>query len=160
MTRRDAAMNYFKQGYNCAQAVLLAFTDKTGLTKEQSALIASSFGGGMGKLREVCGAVSGMLMAAGLVIGYSNPADQTAKAEHYKNVQLLANAFKEKNSSIICRELLSNTSGQSNITGKELSSDTPPSIRTPEYYKKRPCAELVGDASEILDNYFKSHLDI
>lgn len=157
MTRREIAMNYFKEGYNCAQAVLLAFTDETGLTIEQSALISSSFGGGMGKLREVCGAVSGMLMAAGLVIGYSNPTDMNAKAEHYKNVQNLANSFKSKNNSIICRDLLTGSlSSKNSISHDELSSSTPPATRTAEYYKKRPCMELVGDAAEILENYLSA----
>lgn len=159
MTKRDIATDYFKQGYNCAQAVLLAFKDETGLTTEQSAMIASSFGGGMGKLREVCGAVSGMLMAAGLIFGYSNPADQTAKSEHYANVQNLAKLFKEKNGSLICRELLSGVSSQNTtLTSSELSSDTPPSVRTPEYYKKRPCGDLVGDAAEILEKYITTNI--
>ena len=161
MTKRDIATDYFKQGYNCAQAVLLAFKDETGLTTEQSAMIASSFGGGMGKLREVCGAVSGMLMVAGLIFGYSNPADQTAKSEHYANVQNLAKLFKEKNGSLICRELLSGVSSQNTtLTSAELSSDTPPSVRTPEYYKKRPCGDLVGDAAEILEKYITTNLQM
>ena len=155
MTKRELAEKYFKEGYNCAQAVLLAFAEETGLTKEQSALIASSFGGGMGKMREVCGAVSGMLMAAGLIAGYSDPKDQYRKSEHYKLVQALATEFKKQNGSIICRELLSGTFSKApSVSENELSSTTPPSVRTEEYYKKRPCAELVGDAAEILDKLF------
>lgn len=154
MNRREIAIDYFKQGYNCSQAVLLAFQDLTGLTVEQSALIASSFGGGMGKLRHVCGAVSGMLMALGLIRGYSDPKDANAKAEHYRNVQILAEKFKSQNGSIICRELLSgNFIGKEPVSDSELSSSTPPAARTDEYYKKRPCGELVGDAAEILEAY-------
>lgn len=107
MSRRETAIALFKEGYSCAQAVLLAFSDLTGLSEEQAALVSSSFGAGMGKLREVCGAVSGMLMAAGLIKGYAQPGDPAAKAAHYRFVQELANAFKAKNGSIICRELLS-----------------------------------------------------
>lgn len=109
MSRREAAINLFKEGYNCSQAVLLAFSDLTELSDEQAALVASSFGAGMGKLREVCGAVSGMLMAAGMIRGYTEPRNPTAKAEHYQFVQSLANAFKVRNGSIICRELLKGT---------------------------------------------------
>lgn len=156
MTRRETAINYFKQGYNCSQSVLLAFQDLTGLTIEQSALIASSFGGGMGKLREVCGAVSGMFMAIGLIKGYKDPTDLVSKTEHYKRVQELASKFKEQNSSIICRELLSGEySGRTPVSATEISSSTPPAKRTSEYYKKRPCGELVGDAAEILEAYLK-----
>ena len=154
MTRRELAIDYFQQGYNCSQAVLLAFKDLTDLTEEQSARLASSFGGGMGKLREVCGAVSGMFMAVGLICGYSDPKDTTAKAEHYKKVQELAAKFKKQNGSIICRELLSGEfSGREPVLPTELSSATPPAERTAEYYKKRPCGELVGNAAEILAEY-------
>lgn len=154
MTRRETAVNYFKEGYNCAQAVLLTFCDMTGLTEEQSALIASSFGGGMGKLREVCGAVSGMLMAAGLIMGYSDPHDRSLKIKHYKLVQELAAEFKERGGSIICRELLASLSKQ------ELDINTPPAERTEEYYKKRPCARHIGDAAEILEIYLCKNADI
>ena len=110
----------------------------------------------MGKLREVCGAVSGMFMAVGLICGYSDPKDTTAKAEHYKKVQELAAKFKEQNGSIICRELLSGEySGRPPVSATEISSSTPPSKRTAEYYKKRPCGEFVGDAAEILEAYLK-----
>ena len=146
MSRREAAINLFKEGYNCLQAVLLAFSDLTELSDEQAALVASSFGAGMGKLREVCGAVSGMLMAAGMIRGYTEPRNPTAKAEHYQFVQSLANAFKVRNGSIICRELLKGT-----VPAEVLRPDTPPEVRTEEYYKKRPCPELIGDAAELLE---------
>ncbi len=159
MTRREIAINYFKEGYNCSQAVLLAFQDVVGLSKEQCAMLASSFGGGMGKLREVCGAVSGMFMVAGLTDGYSDPKDTDAKAMHYQKIQNLASLFTEQNGSIICRELLSGNfskhsdNKQASISAEEISSSTPPAERTDEYYKKRPCADLVGDAAELLATY-------
>ena len=154
MTRREIAVDYFNKGYNCCQAVLLAFQDLTGLSSEASALLASSFGGGMGKLREVCGAVSGMFMAIGMISGYSDPKDPEAKAAHYKRIQELASQFKGKNGSYICRELLSGEfTGRDPISVSEMSSVTPPAPRTAEYYQKRPCGELVGDATEILSQF-------
>ena len=144
MSKKEKAMAYFKEGFNCSQSVFLAFAEEYGLDKQTALKLSSSFGGGMGRMREVCGSVSGMLMAAGLIYGYDSPNDNDAKREHYKRVQQLAGEFREKNGSIICRELL----GQ---TGKDNSFV--PSERTDEYYKKRPCAELVGDAAEILEKY-------
>ncbi len=139
MHKQKAEM-LFKQGYNCSQAVLLAFCDELNLDKETAARLASSFGGGIGRMREVCGAVSGMCMVAGLCKGYSDPKDMEGKKRHYSLIQKMANEFKEKNSSIICRELL----------GLSAGADSPsPSPRTAQYYKKRPCAELVGIAAEI-----------
>ena len=137
-------MELFKQGYNCSQAVFGAFCDDIGMDFETALKISSSFGGGMGRLREVCGAVSGMFMVAGMKYGYTDPKDKISKAEHYKLIQLLAKQFKEKNRTIICRELL----GQ----GTENESYVP-EARTEEYYKKRPCLELVGDAAEIMHEY-------
>lgn len=139
MYKQKAEM-LFKQGYNCSQAVLLAFCDELNMDKETAARLASSFGGGIGRMREVCGAVSGMCMVAGLCKGYSDPKDMEGKKRHYSLIQKMANEFKEKNSSIICRELL----------GLSAGADSPsPSPRTAQYYKKRPCAELVGIAAEI-----------
>lgn len=145
--KAETAKALFQQGYNCSQAVLAAFSDELGLERETALKLASSFGGGMGRLREVCGAVSGMFMVAGLMYGYSDPGDQAAKAEHYRLIQELAARFKEENQSIICRELL----------GLEKGPDSPiPAQRTGEYYKKRPCAELVGYAAELMETMKKS----
>lgn len=141
MTKREQAMQNFKNGYNCAQAVLLAFSDELEIDEKTLALISSSFGGGMGRMREVCGAVSGMFMVAGLKYGYSDPSAKQEKAELYALVHKLAAGFKEKNGSIICKELL----------GVSDTSPTP-EPRTAAYYKKRPCVELVGDAAELLEN--------
>lgn len=145
-THREKATAYFLEGYNCAQSVLLAFCDDLNLDEEMAARLASSFGGGMGRLREVCGAVSGMFLAAGLLYGYSDPKDTAGKKAQYERVQKLAREFSARNGSIVCRELL----------GLDHHTDAPtPSARTPEYYKKRPCAELVGDAAEILAQMIK-----
>lgn len=141
---RERAMELFKQGYNCSQSVFGAFAEECGIDFETALKLSSSFGGGMARLREVCGAVSGMFMVAGMKYGYTDPKDSTAKTEHYKRIQELAAEFKEKNKSIVCRELL----------GLSVKSEIYiPEERTAEYYKKRPCAELVGDAAEIIDKY-------
>ena len=140
------AAELFLQGYNCAQAVAVAFCDVTGLSPEFSAKMASSFGGGMGRMREVCGAVSGMLMVAGLLYGYGTPDDGQQKKEHYALVQALAGSFREQMGSIICRELLKNP-----------PSDPNPTPRTAEFYAQRPCARFVVLAAQILDQYLIDH---
>ncbi len=142
MTHGDRAEELFRKGYNCAQSVLLAFSDMTGLDEKTAAQLSSSFGGGLGRLREVCGAVSGACMVLGLVKGYSDPDDRQAKTAHYHLVQEFARRFKEQNGSIVCRELLS---GVQTLQGKD------PEARTPEYYQKRPCPRLCRCAAEILD---------
>ncbi len=143
------ANTLFQQGYNCAQAVFCAFAEELSLDREMAAKLASSFGGGMGRLREVCGAVSGMFLSAGLLCGYSDPKAMDQKKEHYQRIQSLAAAFRQKNGSIVCRELLSASCPQD-------SADRTPdaSVRTEEYYKKRPCAELVADAARITADLF------
>ena len=141
------AAELFLSGSNCAQAVVVAFCDVTGRTPEFSAKMASSFGGGMGRLREVCGAVSGMLMVAGLLYGYEDPGeDDVNKKAHYQLVQELAGKFREQAGSIVCREILKNP-----------PSDPNPTPRTEEFYKKRPCARMVILAAEILDDYIAQH---
>ncbi len=145
----ERARDYFLEGYNCSQAVFMAFSDLTGVDKRTSALISSSFGGGMGRMREVCGAVSGMFMAAGILYGYESPEASHEKAEHYKRIQELAASFKERNGSIICRVLLGGTANE--------NKTHIPDARTAEYYKKRPCAKIVEDAAEILEEYIKAN---
>ena len=132
----------FLRGYNCAQAVAVAFCDVTGLEEKFAARMASSFGGGMGRMREVCGAVSGMLMVVGLLYGYDTPGDDVSKKIQYTLVQELAGKFREETGSIICREILKNP-----------PTDPNPSPRTAEYYAKRPCARMVMTAARILDAY-------
>ena len=139
--RGDRAEALFYEGYSCSQAVFCAFCDVTGLDIDTAAKIASSFGGGMGRMREVCGAVSGALLVLGTVKGYSSPKDREAKAAHYESVREFARRFREKNGSIICRELLA---------GVEVSTGSTPEERTPEFYKKRPCPRLIREAAEIV----------
>lgn len=143
--KADKAKELFKSGYNCSQAVLGVFCEELGLDFDTAMKISSSFGGGMGRMREVCGTVSGMFMAAGLAYSSSDSSAQN-KTEQYKIVQELAKRFKDRNGSIICRELLQ---------GIENSTTPTPSERTETYYKKRPCVELVGDSVEILEQYLK-----
>ncbi len=142
--RRNKAEALFSEGYNCAQAVFLSFCDELDIDEKTALKISSSFGGGMGRLREVCGAVSGMFMAAGMLFGYDDPKASLEKSEHYARLQALAARFKEINGSIICRELLS---------PEQAGSGHVPEARTDAYYKKRPCKLLVGDAAEILQAY-------
>ena len=134
----------FLAGYNCSQSVVVAFCDLTGLSEEFSAKLSSSFGGGMG-IRNVCGAVSGMLTVAGLLYGYGAP-DDAAKKAHYTLVQALAGQFRDEHGSIICREILKNP-----------PSDPNPTPRTAEFYKTRPCARMVMTAARILDEYIALH---
>ncbi len=148
MTRREMAMANFMKGYNCSQSVVLAFADMLPVKESDLLKMASSFGGGMGRLREVCGSVSGMFIVIGLLYGYDGPETGPVKAEHYKRVQELAHRFEEKHGSIVCRELL----------GLNVKREAPiPEARTKEYYKKRPCPEIIGDAAEILEEYIKEN---
>ena len=146
MDHATKAAELFLGGYNCAQAVAVAFCDVTGLDEKTAAKLASPFGGGMGRLREVCGAVSGMLMVLGYLYGYDNSDDGDTKMQVYTQVQELANKFREINGSIICREILKNP-----------PSDPNPSPRTEEYYAKRPCARMVMVAAELMDEFIANH---
>ncbi len=146
----DKARKLFKQGYNCAQSVFCAFADELGIDFETALKLSSSFGGGMGRMREVCGAVSGMFMAAGLKFGYTSPVDKEVKAEHYARIQELAKAFKAKHDTIICRELL----------GVDADDNPVPSPRTKEYYETRPCEQLVADAADIFAEYLSKQASI
>ena len=138
----EKAVGNFKTGYNCAQSVFLAFAEDFGFDKETALKLSSSFGGGMGRLREVCGAVSSMFAIAGLKEGYVSPDDDVLKAKHYEFIQNLAEKFKQKYGTIICRELLELPEG----------ADSPiPSKRTEEYYRTRPCEAFVRYASEIIE---------
>ncbi len=139
--RAERAREYFTSGYNCAQAVFLAYRDITGIDEELAATISAPFGGGMGRLREVCGAVSGMTMVAGFLAPNPQPNDNENKKLCYTMVQSLAEEFRAENGSIVCRELL----------GLAQQKDDPtPSPRTGEYYKRRPCAEYVAIAARIV----------
>ena len=146
MTRKEKAMQAFKEGYNCAQSLLIAYEDMLTIDLETAKKISSPFGGGMGRLREVCGAVSGMFMVLGFIEGYNGADDFDGKKSLYEHVQLLGKRFEEENGSIICRELLG-------LTVKH--DDATPEKRTESYYKARSCEECVGSAAEILEAYLK-----
>ena len=146
--RNEKAMRLFLEGYNCTQSLVLAFEDLIGMERNQLARIASPFGGGMGRLREVCGSVSGMFQVLGFLYGYDEPGNLNVKKELYERVQELARRFEERNGSIVCRELL----------GLSVKREAPaPEARTEEYYRKRPCKELIGMAAEILDEYIREN---
>ena len=147
MDHAEKARELFLEGYNCAQSVACAFDDMTGLDRETSARLASSFGGGMGRMREVCGTVSGGLLVLGLLCGYADPGDQKAKTDHYHLVQEYARRFRELNGSIICRELLS---------GVRTKPGNEPEARTPEYYAARPCLRHVGEAAALVEELYGS----
>ena len=163
MNHATKAAELFMEGYNCAQAVAVAFCDVTGLDEKLVARLTSPFGGGMGRMREVCGCVSGMFLALGLINGSDDSQDKSSKTECYDNTQKLAEEFRKQNGSIICRELLGLVPmGQSenalkNHTQIEHVIQPPQSEeRTPEYYKKRPCKQLVGDAAYILCDWINN----
>ena len=140
MTKSEKAVELFLKGYNCSQAVFGAFADELGVGEETAFKLAAPFGGGVARQREVCGAVSGMLMVLGLAEGYSTPETKEIKANHYETVRTLCDEFKQINGSIICREIL-----------KDCNTGGKPAERTAEYYKERPCVRCVRTAAEIIE---------
>jgi C_GCAxxG_C_C family probable redox protein len=142
MDHSRKAEELFRSGCNCSQAVFTAFCDVTGMDEKTALKLSSSFGGGMGRLREVCGAYTGMFMVAGLLYGYSEIGNDILKGEHYALIQRLAGELREKYGSLLCRDLL----------GEEGKSSKPePAKRTRDFYDKRPCAAIIRDAAAILD---------
>ena len=148
MTHEERALQYFQSGANCAQAVVLAFHEELGMDEKTAARLASSFGGGIGRLREVCGAVSGMMMVYGLLRGYDDLQNPEAKKAHYENVQALAARFREENGSIICRELLA--------LHKDEQTEPTPTPRDAKFYHSRPCMGFVQSAARILSEALQS----
>ena len=145
--RRQKAIDNFMKGYNCAQSVVLAFSDLTEFDESTLLKLASPFGGGMGRLREVCGAVTGMFIIVGLLYGYDGAETGEVKAELYARIQKLGGEFEKKRGTLICRELLG-------LDKQGIKHDSfVPEARTAEYYGKRPCPEIVGDAAAILAEY-------
>ena len=140
MTRKEKAMQSFLEGYNCSQCMMLAFEDLLTIDLDTALKIASPFGGGMGRLREVCGSVSGMFMVLGFIYGYSDPKDYEGKKTLYEHIQELARRYEEANGSIICREILGDPAHGGD-----------PTPRTDSFYKKRPCAEYVGMCARITE---------
>ncbi len=166
MDRGSLAKEYFLKGYNCSQAVLLAFSDLTGLDEKTAMRMASSFGGGMGRMREVCGTVSSALMVLGILYGYdaTAPTAKEDKPAHYARVQEFSARFRAKADSIICRELLENhvkRLQEQHIAAEDeqikamLSDSSVPTERTEEYYRKRPCADVAAMAARILEEYIR-----
>ncbi len=143
------ARRLFKEeGYNCCQAVVLAYNDLFDIDDTTAAAMSSGFGGGMGRMREVCGSVSGMVMLAGLIAPANDPSIKVDRTKNYALVQEMAGEFRALNGSIVCKELL----GLAPMTKHESPE---PSDRTPEYYKKRPCEELVGISARIVGEKIK-----
>ena len=149
-SRGELARELFREGYNCSQAVTLAFADELetrGISREMAAGLASSFGGGLGRLREVCGCVSGMALVCGALEGYTDPKAAAEKQDHYKRIQKLVTAFKDENGSYICRELLAGIKYgyESECRRRERRATI----------KKRPCAELAACAADILEKHLE-----
>lgn len=148
MTRAEKARRFFEEGYNCSQSVVLAFEDVFHVDRDTLLRMASPFGGGLGRLRQTCGCVSGMAMAAGALSGYSDPKAKDKKADLYALIQQLAAEFEKENGSMNCRQLLSSLM---HVPPDQVDAGPRPEDRTPEYYKKRPCAALAASAAGILE---------
>lgn len=146
--RVELAQQLFREGFNCSQSVFAAFGDLYGVDREMALKLSTSFGGGVGRMREICGAVSGMCMIAGLETGTSTKMDDAGKKYNYEVVQKLSEEFKNRNGSIICRELLGLENSKEN--------DTTPQKRTVQYYETRPCDQLVKQAAEIIEDVLYS----
>ena len=145
MKKSEVAVKLFTDGYNCAQAVFGAFAEDLGVSESKALKLAAPFGGGVGRQREVCGAVSGMLMAFGLLYGYDTPETGDIKMQHYERTRALCDEFAKINGSIICRDILKT---------KEIGGT--PEARTEQYYHERPCVRCVFTAAEILEEYIKN----
>ena len=144
MNKADSAEELFRMGYNCSQSVYAAFAEDLGMSVEEAAKRASPFGAGFGKLREVCGAVSGMVLVLGDLCGYQDPTDAAGKQALYALVQRLCGSFEKSEGSLICRELLGLAKGE------DLAE---PAVRTEEYYQSRPCVGACRRAAELLEAY-------
>lgn len=147
--RIEKAVELFKEGYNCSQSVVAAFADLYGFTPEQALKVSASFGGGIGRMRQTCGAACGLFMLAGLETGCTEGKNREGKEANYKVVQELAEEFRKRNGSLICAELL----------GLSKTAPTPatPEARTAEYYKKRPCVKMVEEAARIWCEYLSTN---
>ena len=148
--KAQRAKALFLEGYNCAQAVAGAFAPEMGLSVDAAARLASGFGGGMGRMREVCGAVSGMTLAASALRGYNDPKAGPEKTDTYAMIQELAGRFRAENGSIICRELLAKA-------GAAPAGGTAAEDRTADYYKKRPCPELCRICADLCAEFIAAH---
>lgn len=147
--RIEKAVELFKEGFNCSQSVVVAFADQYGVTREQALRMSASFGGGIGRMRETCGAACGLFLLAGLETGATDGADREGKATNYAVVQELAEEFKKRNGALKCADLLG-------LSKKEPVVSTP-EARTPQYYAKRPCAKMVEEAARIWCEYLEKN---
>lgn len=143
------AEQLFVQGYNCSQAVVAAFADLYGYTREQALMLSAGMGGGIGRMRMTCGAVSGMAILAGMACGSTDASDRDGKSNNYKVVQDLCNEFKQQYGSLICADLLK--------IKREAPLTHIASPRTEEYYKSRPCVAQVVTAARIFDQWRKQN---
>lgn len=146
--RIEKAVSLFKEGYNCSQSVVGAYADLYGFTFEQAIHISASFGGGIGRMRETCGAACGMFLLAGLERCAKDGVDREGKAANYKLVQELAGKFKEECGALRCADLLG-------LSKTEPIVSTP-EARTPQYYAKRPCAHMVETAARIWGDFLEN----
>lgn len=146
--RIEKAVALFKEGYNCSQSVVAAFADRYGFTREQALRMSASFGGGIGRMRETCGAACGLFMLAGLETGAVDGADREGKAANYALVQQLAEEFKKRNGALKCAELLGLSKNEPVVST--------PEARTPQYYAKRPCVKMVEEAARIWCEYLEN----
>ena len=150
-SRKEQAVALFKEGFNCSQAVFVTYADLLGLDRETALKVSASFGAGIGRMREVCGAACGMFMIAGMLTGQTEGADQAAKKHNYEVVQHLAEEFKKENGgTYICRELLMRAGAVAAASSAE-KGETSPEARTEEYYKKRPCVRTIANAAAIAE---------
>ena len=149
MNEKERAMELFHEGYNCSQSVFTAFAYRFGIDEDTAKKISAGLGGGVGRMREVCGAVSGAAMVIGSICSATDGKDSESKQKNYELVREFADRFTKRNGTVICRELLGLEVKMENIAK--------PESRTAEYYKKRPCVELVGDAAEILAEIIKEN---
>ena len=147
--RVSRAVDYFMQGYGCCQSVVAAFSDLYGMDEEMALKVDAGFGGGVGRLRMMCGAVSGLVVLAGLDCGETDGSNREGKSACYKVVQDLLEQFKQDNGSIICAEILGLQGHEKAVSTYEASP------RTAEYYKTRPCAAKVESAARIFANYLR-----
>lgn len=145
--RISQAVAFFKEGYNCSQSVVAAYADMYGFTREQALRMSASFGGGIGRMRETCGAACGMFLLAGLETGCTDASNREGKGANYALVQQLAAKFKEENGALRCADLLG-------LSKKEPVVSTP-EARTQQYYAKRPCAKMVETAARLWGEYLE-----
>ena len=145
--RIEKAVSLFKEGFNCSQSVVAAFADMYGFTREQALKMSASFGGGIGRMRETCGAACGLFMLAGLETGATEGADREGKAANYALVQELAEEFKQRNGALRCADLLGLSKNEPVVST--------PEARTNQYYAKRPCVKMVEEAARIWCEYLQ-----